>query len=257
MEYKHIRVELNETGQCITIVLDRPPTNLLNIEAVEELNAALQTLRKYPWVEVLILRGANTVFSEGFDLHEHVKSRVQRLLQVYLRFFETIRLLDLIAIAAVEGRAWGAGFELALGCNMIVAADNASFALPQVAQGSIPPVAAAILPRIAPRRKAMEWIITGNEISAQRLEHDGVVNRLFPAAEMDQHLSAFIEEITSKSIPVMQIARRAQFEGYYRSFPDALHTIQQMYVRELMELGDAAEGNDAALGNRVPLWKNR
>jgi enoyl-CoA hydratase/carnithine racemase len=257
MNYEHIRVELNEAGQCISIVLDRAPTNLLNIQMMEELNDALKLLKEHPWAEVLILRGARGVFSEGFDLNEHVKSRVQRLLQVYLRFFETIRILDVIAIAAVEGRAWGAGFELALGCNMIVAADDASFALPQVAQGSIPPVAAAILPRIAPRRKAMEWIITGNDISAQRLEHDGVVNRLFPAAEMDARLGEFVAEITSKSNPVMQIARRAQFEGYYRTFPDALHTIQQMYVRELMELSDAAEGNDAALARRTPDWKNR
>jgi enoyl-CoA hydratase/carnithine racemase len=175
---------------------------------------------------------------------------------VYLRIFETIRMLDVITIAAVEGHAWGAGFEMALGCNLIVASETASFALPQVSQGLIPPVASAILPRIAPRRRAMEWILTGSQISARRLEHDGVVNRLFPVAAFDEPLAMFVAEITSKSGPVLQLAKRAQFEGYYSSFPDALQSIQSLYLRELMALQDAREGPRSFREGRAPEWKN-
>ena len=256
MAFRRIGLSLDEEAQCATLLLNRAPANLLNIAMMEEINEALQSLRGHPWLEVLVVRGANGTFSEGMDLKEHVQERVQRMLQVYLRIFETIRMLDVITIAAVEGRAWGAGFELALGCNLIVATETASFALPQVSQGLIPPVASAILPRIAPRRRAMEWILTGSQISARRLEHDGVVNRLFPVDAIDDPLDAFVAEITSKSGPVLQLAKRAQFESYYSSFPDALQSIQSLYLRELMALQDAQEGPTSAREGRNPEWKN-
>ena len=256
MEYRRIKVELDEESQSATLILNRPPSNLLNIAMMEEINDALQSLRGHRWLEVLVVRGGNSTFSEGIDLKEHGQKRVQRMLQVYLRIFETIRMLDVITIAAVEGRAWGAGFELALGCNLIVAAETSSFALPQVSQGLIPPVASAILPRVAPRRRAMEWILTGAQISARRLEHDGVVNRLFPVDGFDEPLSMFIAEITSKSGPVLQLAKRAQFEGYYSSFPDALQSIQSLYLRELMALQDSREGPRSSREGRPPVWKN-
>jgi enoyl-CoA hydratase/carnithine racemase len=256
MEYKRIRLQSNEEGQYATLLLSRAPANLFNIAMLEEINDALQSLREMPWLKVLVVRGANGLFSDGLDLKEHGQKRVQRMLQVYLRVFETMRMLNVVTLAAVEGRAWGAGFELALGCNLIASTETASFALPQVSQGLIPPVATAILPRIAPRRRAMEWIITGAEISARRLEHDGVVNRLFPSDSFDVLLEAFIAEITSRSGPVVQLAKRAQFEGYYSSFPDALQSIQALYLRELMALDDAREGPRAVRDNRDPVWSN-
>jgi enoyl-CoA hydratase/carnithine racemase len=164
--------------------------------------------------------------------------------------------MNVVTIAAVEGRAWGAGFELAIGCNLIVASDSASFALPQVGQGLIPPVASAILPRIAPRRHAMEWILTGRELDARLLEDSGVINRVFAADAFDAPLEAFVGEITSKSGPVLQLAKRAQMEAYYATFPQALASIQALYLRELMDLQDAREGPKAVREGRAPVWKN-
>ncbi|HUF50040.1 MAG TPA: enoyl-CoA hydratase/isomerase family protein [Longimicrobiales bacterium] len=256
MGYEYIELEQSQSTQCATLRLKRPPSNLLNIAMLDEMNAALHSLRGQPWLEVLVLRGAESTFSDGFDLGDHTPDRAQRLMQVFVRFFETIRLVDVIAVAAVEGQAWGAGFELALGCNLIVAASDSSFALPQTRQGLFPPVAAAILPRIAPRRRAMEWILTGEEISVKRLEHDGVVNRIFATGSFSEDLAAFISRITSMSGPVLQLAKRAQFESYYSAFPDALQTIQSMYLRELTALADAAEGTAAAREGRAPVWKN-
>lgn len=254
MAKKSVRLEIHD--QWATLWLDRAPENLLNIATMEEINDALQSLREQQSLEVLVLRGARGNFCEGWDLKEHMQRRVQRMLQIYARIFETLRMMNVITIAAVEGRAWGAGFELAIGCNLVVAADSASFALPQVGHGLIPLVASAILPRIAPRRQAMEWILTGTEVSATRLAENGVVNRVFPADSFDEPLQAFVGEITSKSGPVLQLAKRAQMEAYYSTFPQALASIQALYLRELMELQDAKEGPKAAREGREPVWKN-
>jgi enoyl-CoA hydratase/carnithine racemase len=254
MAYRYI--ELHASDRVGTLLLRRPPRNLLNIAMMEEINQALLSLREQPDLAVLVVRGADGNFSEGIDLRDHVPTKVRRLLQIYMRIFETIRLMGVVSVAAVEGRAWGAGFELALGCNLIVATETATFALPEIGYGVVPPVAAAVLPRVAPRRRAMEWILTGSEISARRLEHHGVINRLYSVEAFDEPLAAFVSEITTKSGPVLQLAKRAQYEAYYSSFPDAMASIQGLYLKELMALDDAKEGPKAAREGRAPVWKN-
>lgn len=250
-------VELDVSDRVANLRLNRPPANRLHIPMMEEINDALLSLRSHADVLVVVVRGANGDFSAGLDLEEHVSGRVQRLMQVYMRIFETIRIMNLISIAAVEGRAHGAGFELALGCNLIVATEDAEFALPQIKTGRLAPVASAILPRIAPRRKAMEWILTGNPIAAERLAHDGVINRLLPPPRFEAGLSELVAEITDKSGPVLQLAKRAQVEAYYTTFTDALANIQALYLKELINLEDAAEGTSASREDREPVWRHR
>lgn len=255
MNYDYLKLEID--GEVALLKLNRPPENLLSIDMLEELNDAVLSLRREKSLEVLVLRGAADCFSCGLDLTEHNPERVHRLIQVYVRLFETLRMMDMIEIAAVEGRAWGAGFELALGCNLFVAADDASFRLPETGYGVFPPIACAILPRVVPRRKAMEWILTGNEISAQRLEHDGVVNRIIPRSGFDQGLREFVSAITAKSKPVLELAKRAQFEAYYATFPEAMSRVQSLYLRELMALDDAVKGVAARLAKEEYEWQNR
>src|SRR5690606_34165744 len=172
------------------------------------------------------------------------------------REVETTRLLWQITLAPGGAAAVGAGVELALGCNLIVAADDARVALPQIRQGLIPPVAAAVLPRIAPRRRAMEWVLLGSPIDPARLEQDGVVNRLFPSREFEAELDSFLGELAQHSGPVLKLVRQAQFEAYYSNFPDAIARIQTLYMKQLMSLHDAREGPRAARESREPVWKH-
>ncbi|HUG41302.1 MAG TPA: enoyl-CoA hydratase/isomerase family protein [Longimicrobiales bacterium] len=255
MSYRNIRIERDE--EWARLVLDRDGGNLLNIDVMEEMNDALLELRGQPGLEVLVLCGSGETFCEGLDLAEHRRERLQRLLQVYSRIFETIRMIDMVTVAAVNGKAWGSGFELALGCNLIVATDDASFRLPEIERGIIPHIAAIILPRVVPRRRAMEWILTGNEIAAAELHGFGLINRLFPAATFEDGLTGFVRELTAKSGPVLQLAKRSQYEAYYSTYEEALYRVQNIYMRELMELEDASEGIRAHLEGRKPAWKNR
>jgi enoyl-CoA hydratase/carnithine racemase len=254
MAYKFVSIEIED--RVAWLRLERPPRNLLNIAMMEEINDALVTARKKKETQLVVVRGADGVFCEGLDYKEHGPKRVRRLIQVFMRIFETMRMMQLISIAAVEGAAEGSGFELALGCNLIVAAEGARFGLPQIKYGTIPPVAAAVLPRIAPRRRAMEWVLMGNAIEPQMLEQYGVLNRLFPAKSFEKQLSAFIAELAEKSGPVLRLARRAQFEAYYTNFPDALSSIQTLYLNELLALHDATEGPKALREGRDPAWKH-
>ena len=218
MAYRNVRIE--RAGEAATLLIGREGGNLLNIDVMEEMNEALLGLRGERGLEVLVVRGSGGSFCEGLDLAEHRRERLQRLLQVYSRIFETIRMIDMVTIAAVHGRAWGSGFEVALGCNLIVAAEDASFRLPEIERGVIPHIASIILPRVVPRRRAMEWILTGNEIPASELHRFGLINRLFPAA-------AFDDDIGSTDDPV------------------------RMYLREMGSRGLLSRTGEIALAKRI------
>src|SRR5688572_9510620 len=254
MKYKYLKLDIGT--EVATLCLSRPPANLLSIEMVEEMNEVLLGLRAHRTLEVLILRGGRESFCGGMDLDELVPQRMQRLIQVYMRIFETLRMMDVVQVAAVEGNAIGAGFELALGCNLFLAAENATFALPETGVGLFPPIATVILPRIAARRKALELVLTGNVVSATELHHHGVINRLLSVARFEAELDEFVSRITSKSGPVLALAKRAQFEAYYSPFPDAVSRAQTLFLRELMDLQDSAEGLRAYQEKRSPKWKN-
>ncbi len=253
----HQNVELVFDGAGVaTLRLNRPPLNIMSIEMMEHINESLLTLKSRTDLKVLVLRGKNEAFSGGIDMHEHTKEKLARLLQVFHRIFETVRLIDVIAVAAVEGVAFGGGFQLALGCNLVVASDSARFAVPEINMGLFPPLACVVLPRAAPRRKAMEWILTGAEIPARELLAFGLVNRVFPDDTFEAHLSDFIGELTNKSAPVLQLAKRAQAESYYAAYEEALYKAENLYLRELSALADSHEGVRAYLEERPPQWRN-
>ena len=254
MSYKHIELSLDDG--IATLTLNRPPLNIMNIEMMEEMNAALLDLRQHEALKVLLFRGRGKAFSSGIDVAEHTRDKVARMLQVFHRVFETTRLLDLIVVAAVDGVAFGGGFELALGCNLIVASESARFRLPEITVGTFPPLACVVLPRAGPRRKAMEWILTGEEIPIDDLERFGLLNRVFPDDKFEDGLQEFLARLVSKSGPVLQLARRAQVKAYYTAYEEALHRVEDLYLRELMPLDDVQEGVRSFLEKREPRWSD-
>lgn len=239
-----------------TITLERPPLNILNIEMMEHLNAALLSMRGRKDLRALVLRGKGKAFCAGVDVADHTPERVARMLQVFLRIFETMRMIDVVSVAAVNGPAVGGGFELAISCNLIVASEKATFALPEVELGVFPPVAAVILPRTTPRRKAMEWILTGEKIPAKTLAAHGIVNRVFAPSAFESGLKKFLAQLASKSAPVLKLARQAQLSAYYSTYEQAVATVEALYLNDLMGLHDAKEGIASFLEKRKPVWRN-
>ena len=243
-------------GGLATLTLDRPPINVMNIEMMEEFNTRLLELREHPELKVLLIKGAGDAFCGGVDPADHTREKVARMLQIFHRIFETMRLLDVVAVAAVHGIARGGGFELAVGCNLILASDEARFSVPQIDMGAFPPLASVVLPRAGPRRKAMEWILTGDEIPSSELERFGLVNQVYPAVSFEARVTEFVDKLIAKSGPVLQLARRAQTESYYATYEEALYKVENLYLRDLLALADSQEGIQAQLDERKPEWRN-
>jgi cyclohexa-1,5-dienecarbonyl-CoA hydratase len=249
-------LESSHQGQVATLTLQRPPDNLLSLEMMEAINVALLGLRDARDLKVVVIAGSGSAFCGGIDLHDHSRDRVTRLIQVFHRIFETIRMLNVVSIAAVNGRATAGGFALALGCNLVLARRSAVFSLPEVQRGLFPPVPCVILPRAAPRRKAMEWILLGEEISADELASFGLVNRVLPDDGFAAGLDAVVGRLIAASGPVLQLARRAQLESYYATYEEALFKVENLYLRDLLALHDPHEGIQATLEGREAQWRN-
>lgn len=256
MSASYTRLDVSHAGQAATLTLQRPPDNLMSIDMMDEINGALLSLRGEAALKVLVVRGSDAVFSRGIDLADHTRDRVARLVQVFHRIFETIRMLNTVSVAAVTGPAVGGGFALALGCNLVVARRSATFRLPEVGMGLFPPVPCVILPRAAPRRKAMEWILLGEEIPAAELATYGLVNRVLPDEAFDEGVEAFVARLIAHSGPVLQLARRAQTDSYYATYEEALFKVENLYLRDLMALQDPHEGVQATLDGREATWRN-
>lgn len=247
-------IQLGFDGAVATLTLRRPPRNLLSLEMMEQVNEALLGLREQRGLKLLLIQGDGETFCGGVDVEDLTRDKIARALQVFHRIFETMRLLDLVAVAAVDGDAFGGGFELAIGCNLVLASESARFAVPEIKLGLFPPQACVVLPRAAPRRKAMEWILTGDEITAAELQAYGLVNRVFPDAEFEPGVRAFLAQLAAKSGPVLSLAKRAQIESYYAGLEEALYKAENLYLRELLALDDPHEGIQAFLERRDPQW---
>ena len=254
--FKNIIFETKEDKAFLTI--NRPPLNILNISAMEEINDALGSLMGNKEVKVLIISGSGEkAFSAGVDVVDHTEDKVERMLQVFHEIFRNLSKLDQVTIAALKGLTLGGGCEIAIFCDLIFAADNLKIGQPEIKLSVFPPVALLILPRLVGLKKASELLLTGKTIEAQEGEQIGLINKVVPLASFDSELENFIQPLTELSLVGLKYSKKGINLGLETSFLEGLDRIEKIYLEELMTSEDAHEGLKAFMEKRKPLWKNR
>jgi cyclohexa-1,5-dienecarbonyl-CoA hydratase len=249
-------VRLNHQGSRADLTLNRPPKNLLNVEMLEQLVNHLDHLREDESLKVLVIKGAAGVFCSGIELGARTTEEAGVLMPVFTRVFDFINQIRGITIAVVEGEASDGGFELASYCDIVFAADSATFCLPEITLGLFPPIAAAILPRLVGRNKTIEWLVSGNRITAQEAMDAGLVNRVWPAGRLQDEAEKFAARVNSFSAPAVVWTKRAIDRGLYAPVRDGMRSSESIYMLELMRNLDPHEGIKAAIEGRKPNWRN-
>jgi cyclohexa-1,5-dienecarbonyl-CoA hydratase len=168
-----------------------------------------------------------------------------------------MRRADCISVAAVHGYTLGGGAELAMSCDLIVAADDTEIGQPEIGLGCYPPVAVAYLPGAIGFHKASEMVLIGEPVAAKEAERIGLINKVVPRGQMTETVDAFVDKLLTKSSIVLALTKRALREGTGRHFEEALDRAHELYVRELTRTEDMSEGIMAFLEKRSPSWKNR
>lgn len=174
-------------GAVGRLTLNRPEAlNALNSELIDQLNQALDAFERDPSIGCVLLTGSAKAFAAGADVKEMVEQCFpQTYLDDFLARWDRVADRRKPLIAAVAGHTLGGGFELALMCDFIIAADSARFGLPEVKLGVLPGAGGTQrLARLAGKAKAMEMVLTGRSMDAVEAERCGVVARVVPAAEL-------------------------------------------------------------------------
>lgn len=249
-------------GRVATIVLNRPDRmNAMNTKMLMELGEALGLAEKDKDVVAVVVRGAGSkAFSSGADITEMETGSpwtMRGYNMIWINLFHQIEMLRKPVIAVVQGYALAGGFELALACDMVLAADKARFGLAEINIGVIPGAGGPQrLTRLMSRNKAKEILMTGDMISAADAQVLGLVNRLTSVDGLEEELQELLEKICSKSPLALAAVKAAVNIGAEMEMDKGiLHTLNEYLM--LFGTEDQKEGMKAFFEKRKPVFQGR
>ena len=255
-----VLVEYLSGDRVALITLNRPPDNAITTEMGALLTEIVETIAVRPSIRVVILTGAGErAFSVGSDLRQRksmTKEDWLRQRQAFDRTLYTVRQLRKPILAAVNGIAYGGGCELAQSTDFIIASDNATFGQPEamlgLAAGGGSP---ALLPRLLPRGKALQMLMTGDPITAQEAHRLGMVNELHPASELMGAAKRIAEKIASNSPTAVQAVKQAVHLGESQPIEQAIAIMMESHWRSAVH-PDRVEGIGAFNDGREPTFQD-
>ncbi|CAN0305418.1 unnamed protein product [Discosporangium mesarthrocarpum] len=248
----------DDSDAVATLTLNRPDSlNALSDEMLDALQETLDAIAGDETVRAVVLRGAGRAFCAGHNLKDmranYTLEYQQALFAKCSRFMLTVHRMPQPVIARVHGLATAAGCQLVATCDLAVAADDARFATSGINVGLFCTTPGVALGRNVARKHAMEMLLTGEFVSAQRAYEIGLVNRVAPADALDAVVHELATALTAKSAHALMLGKQA----FYRQLEMPLDGAYQYAAREMarnMMDRDAAEGVDAFIAKRPPEW---
>ena len=257
--YETLIVEAPQPGVTL-IRLNRPQAlNALNSQLLTELCAALDAAEADDAVRCVVLTGSERAFAAGADIKEMSdKSYAQMFVTDF--FGPAARRIEGFRkplIAAVAGFALGGGCELAMMCDIVIAADSAKFGQPEIKLGIIPGAGGTQrLPRAVGKAKAMDLVLTGRMMDAAEAERAGLVSRVVPAAELIDTALAAAQAINELSGPSVMMAKECVNRAYEGGLSDGVQFERRMF-HSLFATDDQKEGMDAFVNKRKAVFTHR
>jgi cyclohexa-1,5-dienecarbonyl-CoA hydratase len=254
-EFEFVKFAIREGVARIT--LNRPEHNLLNEVMLREISDGITLAGGSDDVKLLVLDSACKVFCGGIDIGEYTSQRVFQMLDAFHGAFAAMLDVGKPVLCVVNGPAIGGGAELAAFGDLVIATPKARFAQPEISIGVFPPLASTILPFLVGPKAALELVLTGEAVTAERALELGLINRLVPEAQLEQTVKDFVGRITAHSGPVLTMAKKAILGGMGLSLRDGMKNSMSIFLNELYRLEDSQEGLRALVEKRKPNWKNR
>ncbi len=250
-------VVVKKEGPVVRMTLRRPPLNILTTEMMRAITATLDSVARDEDVRLVRLDAEGKVFSAGADVVEHTGDALEPMMKALDELFSAFSRTNVPTLAVVHGAALGGGCELALGTDLCLASERASFGLPEIRLGVFAPPASVLLPRIVGERRALGLLLSGETIPARDAERMGVVNQVFPAESFAADADDWITRLLELSGAAQRHAKRAVLAARGKRFEEAHHDLIRLYLEELMQTKDANEGLQAFLEKRTPAWTHR
>ena len=257
MIYQNILTETK--GRVGIIRLNRPAAlNALNIALKAELGQAIDAYEADDGVGCLLITGNEKAFAAGADIKEMAdKTFIEAFLGNFAGTWDRASRARKPIVAAVAGFALGGGCELAMQCDVVIAADNAKFGQPEIKLGIIPGIGGTQrLVRAIGKAKAMEMILTGRMMDAAEAERSGLVARVVPAANLMDEAMKVADTIATMSLPSVLAAKEAVSRAFESPLAEGV-IFERRIFHALFATEDQKEGMKAFVEKRKAQWKNR
>jgi enoyl-CoA hydratase len=257
MSHEHIIVETK--GKVGIVRLNRPAAlNALNAALMRELAGAIDAFEAGPDIACIVITGSDKAFAAGADIKEMAG---QSFIDVFRADFpgswDRVARARKPVIAAVAGFALGGGCELAMQCDLIIAADNAKFGQPEIKLGVIPGIGGTQrLTHAVGKAKAMDLCLTGRMMDAVEAERAGLVARVVPLASLMEETLQAAETIASMSLPALMLAKEAVNRAFETTLAEGVRFERRVF-HSLFATEDQREGMAAFVEKRPPKFKNR
>ena len=255
MSYEHI--EATFQGGLGTITLNRPPVNILNIAMMVEINQVLDGWIGQKDLKLVLFQAKGKCFSAGATVGEHMGDLAPRMIEAFHGMFRRMDRLRIPTVASVYGSCLGGGCELAVFCDLVIAADDMKIGQPEIQVGVFPPIAAQIMPRIIGYKAALELILSGKIVGADEALRIGLINKAVTRDKLEEETAAFVKPYLKLSAEVLRSTKKAIRAGLDDDFEPSIRRIEAIYLDELMKTVDAQEGLHAFLEKRKPQWTNQ
>lgn len=254
-DFQFVKFKLE--GEVAHLRLDRPQQNLLNERMLMEVAAGINSVSEKREIKLILLDSEGKTFSGGIELGEYTQRRVFQLLDAFHIAFAAMLDTSKPVLVVVNGPAFGGGAELAALGDLVIATPNAKFAQPEIKLGAFPPLAAAVLPYILGPKLALELVLTGEAMSAERAREVGLVNWLVPEDKLVEKVDDVVARVTAQSGPVLTMAKKAILGSLGLPLREGVRNSMKVFLNELADLEDSQEGLRALVEKRAPKWKNR
>ena len=259
MAYKNIILKKEGTGGGL-IQLNRPEAlNALNAALIEELSQALDDLEADKDIGAIVITGNEKAFAAGADIKEMQSNSFMDVYQAdfITRDWERIDQCRKPVIAAVAGYALGGGAEIAMMCDMIIAADTAKFGQPEISIGTLPGAGGTQrLTRAVGKSKAMEMCLTGRLMEAEEAERSGLVARIVPADKLLDDALSVAEKISNMSRPMAMMTKEAVKRAFETSLAEGIKFERRMFHASFAT-EDQKEGMAAFIEKRSPKFSGK
>ncbi len=251
---------LTETRDGTAVIrLDRPQAlNALSTRLIEELGRALDIFEADAKVGAIVVTGSEKAFAAGADVKEMAEfGYIDAYIKNHAAALERVSRCRKPIIAAVAGYCLGGGCELAMMCDILIAADTAKFGQPEITLGIMPGMGGTQrLPRAIGKAKAMDLILTGRMMDAAEAERAGLVARVVPAGDLMEEALSTARKIASYSRPIVMMAKESVSRAFEAPLSEGLlferRTFHAMFGTE-----DQKEGMAAFIDKRTPQFRNR
>ena len=258
-EATYTYILVRREGRVGVVQINRPAArNALNAELMAELIAALRAFDADTEIGCIVVTGDDKAFAAGADIKQMAEaSAVEMMDSPFIGYWDELRRVTKPIVAAVSGWCLGGGCELAMGCDLILAAESAVFGQPEINLGIIPGAGGTQrLTRAVGKAVAMDMVLSGRRLTAQEALHFGLAARVLPNEGFLEAALGVAAEIAGKSPIALRVAKEAVNHAFETPLAEGVHLERRLF-NLLFGTEDQKEGMAAFVAKRAPVWKGR